>query len=106
MRCTAARRGSVRRTAVPDSTFGTIDSGHSTARKTSVADQERATGSRSLIIQFGFGVPIFANPEMAFFRTPCYERLDWNVTKGKEEESIFKTERQPSLPSSSHFFRS
>lgn len=32
-------------------------------------------------IQFGFCVPIFANPGMAFFRTPCYERLDWNVTK-------------------------
>lgn len=32
-------------------------------------------------IQFGFCVPIFANPGMAFFRTPCYERLDWGVTK-------------------------
>jgi alkanesulfonate monooxygenase SsuD/methylene tetrahydromethanopterin reductase-like flavin-dependent oxidoreductase (luciferase family) len=28
-------------------------------------------------IGFGFGVPIFANPGMAFFRTPCFERLEW-----------------------------
>ncbi len=39
-------------------------------------------------IQFGFCVPIFANPGIAFFRTPCYERLDWNVTTGKEEELL------------------
>jgi len=32
-------------------------------------------------IEFGFCVPIFANPGMAFFRTPCYTGLDWNVTK-------------------------
>ena len=32
-------------------------------------------------IQFGFCVPIFANPGMAFFRTPCYERLDWPTTR-------------------------
>ena len=32
-------------------------------------------------IEFGFCVPIFANPGMAFFRTPCYERLDWPTTK-------------------------
>ncbi len=40
-------------------------------------------------IQFGFCVPIFANPGMAFFRTPCYQRLDWNVTK----ESVLECER-------------
>ena len=39
-------------------------------------------------IQFGFCVPIFANHGIAFFRTPCYERLDWNVTTGKEEELL------------------
>ena len=39
-------------------------------------------------IRFGFCVPIFANPGMAFFRTPCYERLDWNVIKDKEEELL------------------
>ena len=32
-------------------------------------------------IQFGFCVPIFANPGMVFFRTPCYERLDWPTTR-------------------------
>jgi len=32
-------------------------------------------------IQFGFCVPIFANPGMTFFRTPCYERLDWPATR-------------------------
>ena len=32
--------------------------------------------------QFGFCVPIFANPGMAFFRTPCYTGLDWKTTKG------------------------
>ena len=32
-------------------------------------------------IAFGFCVPIFANPGMAFFRTPCYERLDWPTTR-------------------------
>jgi len=31
--------------------------------------------------RFGFCVPIFANPGMSFFRTPCYERLDWKATK-------------------------
>jgi alkanesulfonate monooxygenase SsuD/methylene tetrahydromethanopterin reductase-like flavin-dependent oxidoreductase (luciferase family) len=31
--------------------------------------------------QFGFCVPIFANPGMSFFRTPCYERLDWPTTR-------------------------
>jgi alkanesulfonate monooxygenase SsuD/methylene tetrahydromethanopterin reductase-like flavin-dependent oxidoreductase (luciferase family) len=32
-------------------------------------------------VQFGFCVPIFANPGMAFFRTPGYERLDWETTR-------------------------
>jgi alkanesulfonate monooxygenase SsuD/methylene tetrahydromethanopterin reductase-like flavin-dependent oxidoreductase (luciferase family) len=32
-------------------------------------------------IEFGFCVPIFANPGMPFFRTPCYERLDWAATR-------------------------
>jgi alkanesulfonate monooxygenase SsuD/methylene tetrahydromethanopterin reductase-like flavin-dependent oxidoreductase (luciferase family) len=32
-------------------------------------------------VQFGFCVPIFANPGMIFFRTPCYERLDWPTTR-------------------------
>ena len=32
-------------------------------------------------VQFGFCVPIFANPGMIFFRTPCYERLDWATTR-------------------------
>ena len=31
--------------------------------------------------RFGFCVPIFANPGMSFFRTPCYEKLDWEATK-------------------------
>jgi alkanesulfonate monooxygenase SsuD/methylene tetrahydromethanopterin reductase-like flavin-dependent oxidoreductase (luciferase family) len=31
--------------------------------------------------KFGFCVPLFANPGMSFFRTPCYERLDWKATK-------------------------
>jgi len=30
---------------------------------------------------FGFCVPIFANPGMTFFRTPCYEQLDWPTTR-------------------------
>ena len=32
-------------------------------------------------IKFGFCVPIFANPGMAFFRTPAYEKLDWTSIK-------------------------
>ncbi len=28
-------------------------------------------------VRFGFAVPIFANPGMAFFRTPCFQRLEW-----------------------------
>jgi len=32
-------------------------------------------------VKFGFCVPIFANPGMAFFRTPTYEKLDWNSIK-------------------------
>lgn len=28
-------------------------------------------------IGFGFCIPIFANPGRAFFRTPCFERLEW-----------------------------
>ena len=32
-------------------------------------------------VKFGFCVPIFANPGMAFFRTPAYENLDWNSIK-------------------------
>mgnify|MGYP001600797208 CR=1 FL=1 len=28
-------------------------------------------------MKFGFCVPIFANPGMAFFRTPFYKKLDW-----------------------------
>lgn len=32
-------------------------------------------------IEFGFAVPIFANPGMSFFRTPCYEALDWKTTR-------------------------
>lgn len=40
-------------------------------------------------IQFGFCVPIFANPGMAFFRTPCYERLDWRTTR----DAILECER-------------
>ena len=32
-------------------------------------------------IEFGFCVPIFANPGMAFFRTPNYKRLDWKTIK-------------------------
>jgi alkanesulfonate monooxygenase SsuD/methylene tetrahydromethanopterin reductase-like flavin-dependent oxidoreductase (luciferase family) len=37
-------------------------------------------------IEFGFCVPIFANPGMAFFRTPCYERLDWPTTRAAVRE--------------------
>ncbi len=40
-------------------------------------------------VKFGFCVPIFANPGMAFFRTPCYERLDWDSLK----ESVLLCER-------------
>ena len=32
-------------------------------------------------IKFGFCLPIFANPGMAYFRTPAYEKLDWNSIK-------------------------
>ncbi len=32
-------------------------------------------------MEFGFCAPIFANPGMSFFRTPCYERLDWRATR-------------------------
>ncbi len=32
-------------------------------------------------IKFGFCVPIFANPGMAFFRTPAYKKLDWQSLK-------------------------
>ncbi len=32
-------------------------------------------------VEFGFCVPIFANPGMAFFRTPCFERLDWPIVR-------------------------
>lgn len=32
-------------------------------------------------IKFGFCVPIFANPGMAFFRTPAYKKLDWESLK-------------------------
>jgi alkanesulfonate monooxygenase SsuD/methylene tetrahydromethanopterin reductase-like flavin-dependent oxidoreductase (luciferase family) len=32
-------------------------------------------------VQFGFCVPIFANPGMSFFRTPCFERLEWPAVR-------------------------
>lgn len=32
-------------------------------------------------IRFGFCVPIFANPGRAFFRTPCFERLEWEPVR-------------------------
>ena len=32
-------------------------------------------------IKFGFCVPVFANPGMVFFRTPAYEKLDWESIK-------------------------
>lgn len=38
-------------------------------------------------VRFGFCVPIFANPGMVFFRTPCYERLDWPTTRDAVLES-------------------
>jgi alkanesulfonate monooxygenase SsuD/methylene tetrahydromethanopterin reductase-like flavin-dependent oxidoreductase (luciferase family) len=38
-------------------------------------------------VEFGFCVPIFANPGMTFFRTPCYERLDWPTTRDAVLES-------------------
>ena len=38
-------------------------------------------------LEFGFCVPIFANPGMTFFRTPCYERLDWPTTRAAVLES-------------------
>jgi len=40
-------------------------------------------------IAFGFCVPIFANPGMTFFRTPCYERLDWPTTR----DAVLECER-------------
>ncbi len=30
-----------------------------------------------MAVRFGFCLPIFANPGMAFFRTPCFQRLEW-----------------------------
>ncbi len=47
------------------------------------------TMNRTDRIKFGFCVPIFANPGMAFFRTPCYERLDWDSLK----ETVLLCER-------------
>ena len=48
------------------------------------------------VIKFGFCVPIFANPGMAFFRTPSYEKLDWKLIQEtvvhceeKEYDSVF-----------------
>jgi len=32
-------------------------------------------------VKFGFCVPVFANPGMAFFRTPAYKKLDWDSIK-------------------------
>ena len=32
-------------------------------------------------IKFGFCLPILANPGMASFRKPAYEKLDWNSIK-------------------------
>lgn len=32
-------------------------------------------------IKFGFCLPVFANPGMTFFRTPAYEKLDWDSLK-------------------------
>jgi alkanesulfonate monooxygenase SsuD/methylene tetrahydromethanopterin reductase-like flavin-dependent oxidoreductase (luciferase family) len=32
-------------------------------------------------VHFGFCVPVFANPGMSFFRTPCWERLDWPAVR-------------------------
>ena len=32
-------------------------------------------------IKFGFCVPVFANPGVAFFRTPSYKKLDWDSLK-------------------------
>ena len=50
------------------------------------------------VIKFGFCVPIFANPGMAFFRTPSYEKLDWKLIQvtvvhceEKEYDSVFVT---------------
>jgi alkanesulfonate monooxygenase SsuD/methylene tetrahydromethanopterin reductase-like flavin-dependent oxidoreductase (luciferase family) len=40
-------------------------------------------------IRFGFCVPIFANPGMSFFRTPCYEELDWRTTR----DAVLECER-------------
>ncbi|MEE9301571.1 MAG: LLM class flavin-dependent oxidoreductase [Alphaproteobacteria bacterium] len=45
--------------------------------------------STDIHLKFGFCVPIFANPGMASFRTPCYERLDWPTTK----DAILECER-------------
>ena len=39
-------------------------------------------------VKFGFCVPIFANPGMAFFRTPAYEKLDWESIR----ETVLLTE--------------
>ena len=48
------------------------------------------------VINFGFCVLIFANPGMAFFRTPSYEKLDWKLIQEtvvhceeKEYDSVF-----------------
>jgi hypothetical protein len=32
-------------------------------------------------VHFGFCVPVFANPGMSFFRTPCWERLEWPAVR-------------------------
>lgn len=34
-------------------------------------------------INFGFCIPLFANPGMLFFRTPAYKQLDWESIKEK-----------------------
>ena len=39
-------------------------------------------------VKFGFCVPIFANPGMAFFRTPAYKKLDWESIR----ETVLLTE--------------
>jgi len=40
-------------------------------------------------IKFGFCIPIFANPGMAFFRTPAYTKLDWDSLR----ETVLSCER-------------
>src|SRR5262249_39066945 len=75
------KRGCLRNT-VPRVGRGFFHHGDATPRRRRVSGAVSARGGpMGEGIQFGFCVPIFANPGMIFFRTPSYERLDWPTTR-------------------------